>query len=78
MGLRIPCLHCGLRPYAEFTFGGELHPIDARDPEDDFRNVFLHENAAGVQRERWFHAYGCRRWMTADRDTETNEIHGLA
>ncbi len=26
------------------------------------------------QRERWFHAYGCRRWLTLRRDTVTNRI----
>lgn len=75
MGLKIPCPNCGLRPYTEYTFGGELRPLDAAgDREADFRRVYLRENAPGPQRERWFHAYGCRRWLTLRRDTVTNRI----
>lgn len=77
MGLRIPCPHCGLRAYTEFTFGGERRDTDAADREEDFRRVFLPRNAAGVQTERWFHARGCRRWLTLRRDTVTNRIDGL-
>jgi heterotetrameric sarcosine oxidase delta subunit len=40
--------------------------------------VWLRENAAGLQRERWFHRSGCRRWLTIERDTTTNEIIGSA
>jgi len=76
VSLRIPCPHCGLREYTEFTFGGELRDIDSPDAEADFRRVYLRENAAGPQVERWFHAYGCRRWLTLRRDTVTNRIDG--
>jgi len=38
----------------------------------------LKQNIAGRQPERWFHHAGCRRWFTVERDTTTNEIHGLA
>ena len=54
----------------EFTFGGELP--DPKD--DDFARAWLRRNAAGVQAERWFHAAGCRRWLTLERDTVTNEV----
>jgi sarcosine oxidase subunit delta len=74
MSLNIPCVNCGLRPYTEFTFGGELRPLDAGDPDRDFARVYLRENAPGPQAERWFHAYGCRRWSTITRDTLTNRI----
>jgi heterotetrameric sarcosine oxidase delta subunit len=75
VGLKIPCPNCGLRPYTEYTFGGELRPLDAAgDREADFRRVYLRENAPGLQRERWFHAYGCRRWLTLRRDTVNNRI----
>lgn len=80
MGMRIPCPFCGLRPYTEFTFGGELRSLESEGdgPEEDFRRVYLEENAAGVQQERWFHSFGCRRWLTVGRNTVTNEIqHGL-
>ena len=74
MALEIPCPNCGSRPHTEFIFGGELRPIDATDPEEDFARVYLEENLAGPQRERWFHAMGCKRWTTLTRDTRTNVI----
>ena len=77
MTIEIPCPNCGRRPYTEFTFGGELRDVAAADPEEDFRRVYLAENAPGLQEERWFHAFGCRRWLTLRRDTVTNRIDGL-
>ena len=74
MGMKIPCPQCGPRAYTEFTFGGELRPIDARDHAEDFARVYLRENAPGPQAERWFHAYGCRRWLTLERDTVSNRM----
>ena len=74
MSLRLPCPRCGDRPFTEFTFGGEVRPVDAPDPEADFARVYLRENIAGVQEERWFHAMGCRRWLTLRRDTVANRI----
>ena len=74
MGLMIPCPHCGPRWYTEFTFGGELRALDSPDPDAVFRRVSLREIAPGPQPERWFHAYGCRRWLTLTRDTERNVI----
>lgn len=76
MGLRITCPHCGWRPYTEFSFGGELPPAQrAGESEDeDFERVWLKRNQAGRQLERWFHAFGCRRWFTLERDTVTNEV----
>jgi heterotetrameric sarcosine oxidase delta subunit len=74
VGIRIPCPNCGLRPYTEYTFGGELRPLDASDPDSDYRRVYLRDNVPGRQLERWFHTYGCRRWVTLRRDTVTNRI----
>jgi len=67
---------CGERPYTEFTYGGELRPLEAPDAAAEFARVYLRENAAGVQEERWFHALGCRRWTTVRRDTVANRIEG--
>ena len=36
--------------------------------------VYLRENAPGPQEERWYHLYGCRRWLTLTRDTVDNLI----
>ena len=80
MTFLISCPRCGLRPYTEFGFGGEVRPttIGPEDASENFRRVWLRENAAGLQRERWFHRSGCRRWLTIERDTTTNEIVGSA
>jgi sarcosine oxidase subunit delta len=75
----IPCPNCGPRPYNEFTFGGEP-PEGVGDAqtgeEEDFDRVWLRRNVAGVQSERWFHAAGCRRWLTVERDTRSNRVDG--
>jgi heterotetrameric sarcosine oxidase delta subunit len=74
MGLKIPCPNCGPREYTEFAFGGELRPLVVSDPDEDFARVTLRENTAGPQEERWYHLFGCRRWLTLRRDTLTNRI----
>lgn len=74
--LRIRCPHCGVRAVEEFLYGeipmtpDSLTDADARDVD----RAFMHTNAEGVVTERWFHAAGCRRWMTVQRDTRTNEM----
>jgi methylglutamate dehydrogenase subunit B len=74
VSLEVPRPRCGLRPFEEFTFGGELRALAADDPQTDFARVYLRENTAGPQEERWFHAFGCRRWVTVVRDTVGNRI----
>jgi heterotetrameric sarcosine oxidase delta subunit len=74
--MRIRCPNCGERSYTEFWFGGELPPAarEGETLEEEFERVWLRRNVAGVQAERWFHFAGCRRWLTLERDTVTNEI----
>lgn len=74
MAIEVPCEFCGPRSFTEFRFGGELRALDAPDVESDFARVFLPENPAGPQEERWFHVLGCRTWSTVTRDTRTNRI----
>lgn len=66
----------GLRPVSEFTYGGEVRP--AADPNgtelDEIRRLWMRRNACGIQKERWFHAHGTRRWYTIVRDTRTNLV----
>jgi sarcosine oxidase delta subunit len=31
-----------------------------------------------VTTERWFHAFGCRRWLTVRRDTSTDTVVEIA
>ncbi|MBM3357368.1 MAG: sarcosine oxidase subunit delta [Betaproteobacteria bacterium] len=77
--LLIPCPWCGARPDSEFASGGEAHIVrppqpDAVSDEQWGRYLFFRENVKGVQRERWMHAQGCRRWFNVVRDTVTHEI----
>jgi heterotetrameric sarcosine oxidase delta subunit len=74
VSLLVACPTCGERPVAEFSFGGELRDVSSPDPEADFARVYLRENIAGVQEERWFHLLGCRRWVTLRRDTVVNRF----
>ena len=70
--LWLDCPRCGRRPLDEFTFGGERRPTpdSITDPDErDFDEVWIFENPDGVTTERWFHAAGCRRWLTVRRDT---------
>ncbi len=74
--LRIHCPHCGVRAVEEFAYGeipakpDALTDADARDVD----RGFMHSNHEGPVTERWFHAFGCRRWFTVRRDTRTNEM----
>ncbi len=74
--LHIRCPNCGPRPSSEFSYGGEVRP--AADPAssdaDEVARLWLRRNVAGPQRERWFHAAGCRRHVTLTRDTRSNAI----
>lgn len=75
--LLIPCPHCGPRNSSEFTYHGETHPRpnpDTVTPEAWRDRLYLHDNLAGSTAEEWFHAAGCRRYLSVVRDTVTNEI----
>ena len=69
MSIQIHCPHCGRRPIEEFSYG-EIPP----DSESSLDRAFLQDNTAGVVTERWFHGFGCRRWITIQRDTRDNTI----
>ncbi len=74
-GFRIVCPNCGERAAAEFSFGGEMiaYPDGGVESlEENYERVWLRTNARGSQSEQWFHAAGCRRWVTTVRDTATN------
>jgi sarcosine oxidase subunit delta len=76
MSLQIPCEHCGQRPVAEFAYG-EVPEVPAGLSEAnalDLDRAFMITNTQGVQREAWFHIYGCRRWTYICRDTNTDLV----
>jgi len=63
MSFLIACPNCGLREVYEFRYGGQLLSAGATGG-----------NLPGPQRERWYHRFGCRRWLVAERDVRTNEV----
>jgi sarcosine oxidase, subunit delta len=75
--LWIPCPTCGERPVEEFRFGGEIPNVPNHVVGDDERNVdyvWFYNNPEGPSTERWFHDFGCRRWMTVRRDTGADRV----
>ena len=50
-------------------------PCPTRSPTpSDFDEVWIFDNPDGETTERWFHAAGCRRWLTVRRDTSTDTV----
>jgi sarcosine oxidase subunit delta len=74
--MRIPCPYCGPRDIAEFSYGGDatLTRPTAGDAEAMFDYVYLRDNPAGPHREHWYHAAGCRAWLTVTRNVVTHEV----
>ena len=75
--LWITCPVCGERPVSEFRFGGELPHVPDSITDEAARNldyVWMQNNVRGVTTERWFHAAGCRRWLTLRRDTVSDTV----
>ena len=68
MSFLLTCPNCGPRDVQEFRYGGQILPTET--PPDGPAG----SNLPGPQRERWFHAAGCRRFVTLTRDTRTNII----
>ncbi|NQY82886.1 MAG: sarcosine oxidase subunit delta [Alphaproteobacteria bacterium] len=75
----IDCPWCGARDQSEFSTHGEAHIVRPEDPEtvDDTewgQYVFYRNNVKGWYRERWMHAFGCRRWFNVLRNTASDAI----
>lgn len=78
--LLINCPWCGPRDEIEFSCGGEAHITRPADPaslsDQEWADyLFMRKNLKGLHYERWHHAYGCRRWFNAARNTVTHEIY---
>jgi heterotetrameric sarcosine oxidase delta subunit len=76
MSFLLSCPNCGPRDVNEFACAGEVTsrpkgPPDLRGLTD---YVYFRRNVAGVQREWWYHRFGCEIWFLAERDTRTNEV----
>jgi sarcosine oxidase subunit delta len=68
MSFHLTCPNCGSRDVYEFRYGGEIVGPQAT-PESP-----VVSNQAGVHKERWFHRFGCRRWLIAERDVRSNVV----
>jgi len=79
--MRIPCPYCGSRDSSEFSYRSDAVPVrPAPDaPISAFHDyVYLRRNPAGLIREHWYHASGCRQWLVVERDTVTHIIEGAS
>jgi sarcosine oxidase, subunit delta len=76
MSLIIPCPTCGPRSVEEFLYGEiPVVPDSINEPDQrDLDRGFMRNNPEGPNTERWFHLFGCRRWLTLRRDTRTDEV----
>ncbi|MDX8535913.1 sarcosine oxidase subunit delta [Mesorhizobium sp. VK25A] len=79
--LRINCPCCGPRDHDEFRYGGDASVV--RPTQEDlsseawYRYVFIRNNPAGLHREYWQHALGCRHWLIVERNTRNHIIHSV-
>jgi methylglutamate dehydrogenase subunit B len=76
MSFLLPCPNCGPRDVNEFAYAGEVteRPLHAPSQRELASYVYFRRNVAGVQREWWYHRFGCELWFLAERDTRTNEV----
>ena len=76
MSFLLPCPTCGPRDVNEFVFAGEVTERPTSTPTQRELSVYVYSkrNVAGVQREWWFHRFGCEQWFRAERDTRTNDV----
>jgi sarcosine oxidase, subunit delta len=73
----LPCPWCGPRNATEFRFGGAVgeRPDPATTTPEQWRHyLYFHTNPRGWQTESWYHAAGCRRFLTVERNTLTHEV----
>jgi sarcosine oxidase, subunit delta len=78
--LRITCPWCGPRDEVEFRCGGESHierPVETVTDDQWGDYLYGRKNPRGWHHERWFHAYGCRRWFNVSRNTVTHKIEAI-
>ncbi len=77
--LLITCPHCGPRNSDEFTFRGEVvrRPDVDVSPTEWRGYLYNKANVADWQHETWLHSAGCRRFLTVERHTVSNEIRAV-
>lgn len=75
--MRIACPYCGERDVSEFAYLGDASVRRPQSDEGMFEYVYLRDNPAGALEEYWYHAAGCRLWLSVTRDTRTHEISAV-
>lgn len=78
--IRLDCPNCGPRNVDEFRHVGERHarPDPATAQPEAWRGyLYLRDNPAGWVDETWLHRSGCRRYLTVERHTVTNEVRSV-
>jgi sarcosine oxidase subunit delta len=79
--MMIHCPHCGSRDSGEFFIRGEAmqaRPDYAQGQAAFADYVYGRANIAGVQKEHWYHAAGCRNWLVVERDTLSHRLLSVA
>ncbi|MBO0803247.1 MAG: sarcosine oxidase subunit delta [Nocardiopsaceae bacterium] len=74
--IQLPCPWCGPRNASEFAHRGEVVPrpdVATASITEWRRYLYFRRNALGWVTETWYHAAGCRRFFTVERNTQTNE-----
>ncbi len=76
----VPCPWCGPRNSAEFRYVGEStpRPGPGATPQQWRRYLYVRANPRGWVTENWYHRAGCRRYLSVQRHTETNETRAAA
>lgn len=81
--MRLPCPFCGERDVQEFVCRGEAASPrpdpSAEEAEGLFADwLYLRDNPCGPNREHWYHASGCRRWLVVERDLRSHSVLSVA
>jgi sarcosine oxidase, subunit delta len=76
----VPCAWCGPRDATEFQHVGEAVPRPGGEnvTREDWRAyLYLRANPCGWTTETWYHRMGCRKFISVERHTLTNEIRAV-
>ena len=76
----LPCPWCGPRVATEFAHVGEVsvRPDPGSATPAQWRGyLYLRANPCGWVTETWYHRMGCRRFITVERHTDTNEVRSV-
>jgi heterotetrameric sarcosine oxidase delta subunit len=76
----VPCAWCGPRDASEFQQIGEAvaRPDGENATREQWRAyLYLRANPCGWTTETWYHRMGCRKFISVERHTQTNEIRSV-